>query len=84
MKLTEQEREKPVEIARNLADTLQHYADQIRLEADRMAEDGDAVCMAVIANSLRNCLANLRLDLLVKYSYAAFERRLDEQDKEAA
>lgn len=84
MNLTQEERQHPVKIARDLANTLQHYADQIRMEADRLAEDGDAGRVVFIANSLGNCLANLRLDLLVKYSYVAFERRLDAQDKEAA
>lgn len=63
--MTEYNVKMTVEAIEEMADNLEHYAKEIRRHAASMRKDGDLTRAAEVAQAVKNCFANLRIDLLI-------------------
>lgn len=82
--LTEDERKAPVQQLENVAKAFEDYAGEIRQHANRLMATGDTAYLQYAASAITNCLANIRIDMLVKYSSHAYRNRIARIESKAS
>lgn len=70
-----------VEAISKLANTLEHFAEDLRRSAKSMEETNDLEYASCALQTITNCQGNLRLDLIQARTLRAIDRALRDADR---